>query len=276
MAWSTEWTKSLVLSDEFDVFPLQFSNINRIESNDAVYIFDEVGCGKTISAGLMALHYLENAPSDASKNVQIVTINALVKPAYDNGRGQFLNDWYEKLPFISLNYTNKVSICNNHYKNIEKIKDKKIGLLIIDEAHLFLEDTYRLGNLMSLNAQKVIFLSATPIKHGRRDLIRYCDIADSVTGKKCSREWINQLISGNSEKPICGIFEKNSPVSRYFKDTVVALEYTDESENIDFDKNTVKRLVPQIWEFDDQNNKAKELVSHLIVKSCKRYTIFHS
>ena len=56
MAWSTEWTKSLVLSDEFDVFPLQFSNINRIESNDAVYIFDEVGCGKTISAGLMALH----------------------------------------------------------------------------------------------------------------------------------------------------------------------------------------------------------------------------
>lgn len=281
MAWSTEWTKSLVLSDEFDVFPLQFSNINRIESNDAVYIFDEVGCGKTISAGLMALHYLENAPSDASKNVQIITINALVKPAYDNGRGQFLNDWYEKLPFISLNYTNKVSICNNHYKNIEKIKDKKIGLLIIDEAHLFLEDTYRLGNLMSLHAQKVVFLSATPIKHGRRDLIRYCDISDSVTGKKCSREWIKQLISGNSEKPICGIFEKNSPVSRYFKDTVVALEYTDESENIDFDKNTVKRLVPQIWEFEDQNNKAKELVNHLIVKSAfssqipkNRYVIF--
>ena len=281
MAWSTEWTKSLVLSDEFDVFPLQFSNINRIESNDAVYIFDEVGCGKTISAGLMALHYLENAPSDASKNVQIITINALVKPAYDNGRGQFLNDWYEKLPFISLNYTNKVSICNNHYKNIEKIKDKKIGLLIIDEAHLFLEDTYRLGNLMSLHAQKVVFLSATPIKHGRRDLIRYCDIADSVTGKKCNREWIKQLISGNSEKTICGLFEKNSPVSRYFKDTVVALEYTDESENIDFDKNTVKRLVPQIWEFEDQNSKAKELVNHLIVKSAfstqipkNRYVIF--
>ncbi len=108
MSWSTEWTKSLVLSDEFDVFPLQFSNINRIESNDAVYLFDEVGCGKTISAGLMALHYLENAPDGSSKNVQIITINALVKPAYDNGRGQFLNDWFEKLPFNSLGYSLKL------------------------------------------------------------------------------------------------------------------------------------------------------------------------
>ena len=281
MSWSTEWVKNLVLTDEFDVFPLQFSNINRIESNDAVYIFDEVGCGKTISAGLMALHYLENAPSDELKNVQIITINALVKPAYNNGRGQFLNDWYEKLPFSSLNYTGRVNICNNHYKNIEKIKSNKIGLLIIDEAHLFLEDTYRLGNLMSLNAQKIIFLTATPIKHGRRDLIRYCDIADNVLGKKNSRDWINKLINGDAEKPICGIFEKNSPITRYFKDTVVALEYTEENKTIDFDKNTVKRLVPQIWEYKDQDNKAEELVNRLRVLSIfdnqpqkNRYVIF--
>ena len=281
MSWSTEWVKSLVLTDEFDVFPLQFSNINRIESNDAVYIFDEVGCGKTISAGLMALHYLENAPNDELRNVQIITINALKKTAYDNGYGQFLNDWYDKLPFVSLGYDKKVAICNNHYKNIEKITDKKIGLLIIDEAHLFLEDTYRLGNLMSLNAQKIIFLTATPIKHGRRDLIRYCDIADNILGKKISRNWIERLIYGDSENPICGIFEKDSPVTRYFKDTVVALEYTEENKTIDFDKNTVKRLVPKIWEFEDQDNKAEELINRLKVLSIfknqpqkNRYVIF--
>lgn len=265
MNWSTEWTKSLVLSDEFDVFPLQFSNINRIESNDAVYIFDEVGCGKTISAGLMALHYLANTPDDSLKNVQIITINSLVKPAYDNGRGQFLNDWFEKLPFNTLGYSSKVSICNNHYRNIEKLMNKRIGLLIIDEAHLFLEDTFRLENLMSLNANKVIFLTATPIKHGKRDLIRYCNIADSVTKKECSREWIKLLV--DPEVPICEQFDSNSPVTRYFKDTVVALEYTNENEIIDFDKNTVKRLVPQIWEFNDKDNKAEELVKHLIALS---------
>ena len=136
MEWSTEWTKRLVLSDEFDVFPLQFSNINRIESNDAVYIFDEVGCGKTISAGLMALHYLENAQDDSLRNVQIITINALVKPAYNNGSGQFLNDWFEKLPFNVLGYSSKVSICNNHYRNIEKLMNLPFYINVSKELRI--------------------------------------------------------------------------------------------------------------------------------------------
>ena len=214
------------------------------------------------------MHYLENMPDDSLKNVQIITINSLVKPTYDNGRGQFLNDWFEKLPFNALGYSQKVSICNNHYRNIEKLMNKRIGLLIIDEAHLFLEDTLRLETLMSLNANKVIFLTATPIKHGKRDLIRYCNIADSVTKKVCSREWVKQLVE--PAIPICEQFDSNSPVTRYFKDTVVALEYTNENEKIDFDKNMVKRLVPQIWEFEDKDNKAEELVKHLIVLSLRR------
>ncbi len=156
--------------------------------------------------------------------------------------------------------------------------DKQIGLLIIDEAHLFLEDTYRLANLMKLRAQKIVFLTATPIKHGKRDLVRYCDIADNVTGKTCSREWMELLV--NSEVPICEQFDNKSPVTRYFKDTVVALEYTNENEQIDFDKSTVKRLVPKIWEFEDKEKKAEELAKRLIALSVlssqtkNRYIIF--
>lgn len=70
------------------LYPLQLINCMRLEKNDAVYIFDEVGCGKTISAGLMALHYLCNH----DKDILIITENSV--------KGQFWTDWMEKLPFF--------------------------------------------------------------------------------------------------------------------------------------------------------------------------------
>ena len=171
--WDYEWSKYLKLTENFDIFPLQFANAMRIEKNDAVYILDEVGCGKTISAGFIALNYLFNCDKqEEEKNqincdeqkkekkkkiVQIVTINSLVKKT--NRAGQFLNDWYEKLPFKELGYRDRISICNNHYKNIEKVaKREDIGLLIIDEAHLFLEDTERLNNLKNIKAHNFVLV----------------------------------------------------------------------------------------------------------------------
>ena len=102
------------------------------------FIFDEVGCGKTISAGLMALHYLYN---NRDKDVQIITINSLVRPIPGRTYGQFLNDWFEKLPFATLGMQNRIHVCNNLIYGIGDVK--KTGLLIVDEAHLFLEDSQR-------------------------------------------------------------------------------------------------------------------------------------
>ena len=164
--WKYDWVNNIRLSDNFDLFPIQYANVKRIEHNDAVYIFDEVGCGKTISAGLMALHYLNNRGGD----VTVITINSLIKNMAGREVGQFLNDWYEKLPFGQLGYKDRVSAVNNHYKKIKGIKET--GLLIIDEAHLFLEeDTERLKELKKIKAEKVVFLTATPIKHGQSDLM---------------------------------------------------------------------------------------------------------
>ncbi|MBR4341118.1 MAG: hypothetical protein IKP88_00145 [Lachnospiraceae bacterium] len=241
--WKYDWVNNIRLSDNFDLFPIQYANVKRIEHNDAVYIFDEVGCGKTISAGLMALHYLNNRGGD----VTVITINSLIKNMAGREVGQFLNDWYEKLPFGQLGYKDRVSAVNNHYKKIKGIKET--GLLIIDEAHLFLEeDTERLKELKKIKAEKVVFLTATPIKHGQSDLMRYCEIAKSVLGEDVDKEWLKELVNTVEAKPICARFDLNLPVTRYFKDTVMALEYV-ENDKIDFTKTKAKRLIPQLWEY---------------------------
>lgn len=254
------WTKNLVLSNEFDVFPLQFANTKRIENNDCVFIFDEVGCGKTISAGLMALNYLYNNPE---KSVQIITINSLVRPIPEHIYGQFLNDWYEKLPFTGME--RKISICNNHCKRIENIKS--VGMLIIDEAHLFLEDSQRFENLEKIQAEKVVFLTATPIKASYFiNIDKYTRIANKILRKKINITWENVF---NSNVPICSSFDVHSPVTRYFKDTVTALDYGDKDGNIHFEKEKVKRLIPQVWEFEG-DKKVDKLIDELKMRKCDR------
>ena len=76
------WLNNIDLN-RMTLYPIQFANCDRLDKNDAVYIFDEVGCGKTISSGLMALDYIHNH----NKNVLVITTNALIRA--DHGAGQF-------------------------------------------------------------------------------------------------------------------------------------------------------------------------------------------
>ena len=165
--WNREWIKSIDL-DKLNLYPIQFSNCDRLRANDAVYIFDEVGSGKTISSGLMALDYLRNHKNE---KVLIITINSLVKKLINSEYGQFLNDWKEKLPFTENELEKRIEIVNNIYRNIPS---GKYGLVIIDEAHLFLnKETKRYKSLLEIEADKVVFLTATPIKENRNDLYTY-------------------------------------------------------------------------------------------------------
>lgn len=183
-----EWLKYIDIS-LMDIYPIQFVNCDRLQKNDAVYIFDEVGSGKTISSGLMALDYLYNHPE---KKVLVITTNALVKKSGNMEYGQFLRDWYVKLPFKQLGFTERIDIVNNHYKNIEN--KKEYGLIIVDEAHLFLTtDSLRHQCLKNLHADKVVFLTATPIKTSKDDLQVYVKLARNITGKEISNKWIEEI-----------------------------------------------------------------------------------
>lgn len=61
-------------TDIVDIYPIQIANCDRLNKHNAVYIFDEVGSGKTITSGLIVLNYLYN---NANKEVLVITTNAL-------------------------------------------------------------------------------------------------------------------------------------------------------------------------------------------------------
>jgi len=248
-----------------DLYPIQFANCDRLEANDAVFIFDEVGSGKTISSGLMALDYLEKNPKE---KVLVITTNALSKGGQGN-KGQFLNDWFSKLPFKEMGFENSVHLINNHFKNIEK-NIGNYGLIIIDEAHLFIEKkTKKYEQLIKMNAHKVVFLTATPIKNSEQDLKVYITIADEILEENngITFETLKNTVSTIGKKPeqlICSFLNKELPVTRYFKDTIQDL-------NIDnFEKEISKRYHTLIENYDVNYGNYKEW-DELRVKALVRF-----
>lgn len=251
MEYNRSWI-NYIDSNTLDIYPIQFANCDRLRKNDAVYIFDEVGSGKTISSGLMALDYLRNHPE---KRVAVITTNALVKPGSDSDYGQFLKDWFDKLPFQTLGLTDRITVINNHYSNIEKLKNEgDCGLLIIDEAQLFLNDeSLRNDRLRKLRSEKIVFLTATPIKTSERDLHTYVSIAREILkNPQLDENWIEEIGTEgkDADSLICSKFDETYPVTRYFKDTIMSI-------NVEgYEKKQARRLIPQLWEYKcSQNNK---------------------
>ncbi|TDG00917.1 DEAD/DEAH box helicase [Paenibacillus piri] len=257
LAVDKKWL-NLLNPNVVDLYPLQFANIERLNNhgNDVVYIFDEVGSGKTISSGIMALDYMEQNPNE---NVLIITTNALAQSSNIKQHGQFIGDWFDKLPFEDLGFSHRIKAVNNHHSKF-KIK-QKYGLVIIDEAHLFLsQGTQRYSNLVqNVSANKVVFLTATPIKQDVSDLRVYPRIAAALIGKDVDESWITQLqTSGKQpEELICSQFDVKFPVTRYFKDTIKSLQ----TEG--YKKTQAKRYETLTWKYQSYSNKNEVLVKNL-------------
>ncbi len=184
-----EWVKYLDQS-KLSLHPLQFANCERIMNNNAVYLFDEVGCGKTLSCGLMALECLENNPVG---EVLIITTKTLVNTSNAFDYGQFLSDWYDKLPFRELGYDTRIKITSNHYSNIEKFKGSEFLLVIVDEAHLFLNNESRRYNALvnGIRAKKVVIATATPVRYNNitlSDVIKASDDYVDVVLRRTERD----------------------------------------------------------------------------------------
>lgn len=298
--WSTRWLdelktwiKDTPASDAdapLTLYPLQLINCRRLELNDAVYIFDEVGCGKTISAGLMALHYLCHRPEKGKRDVLIITEDPI--------RAQFWNDWLDKLPFIDWGFVsegwfgskdprnfwwaydyardflppdsrcgNRVHIVSNSKYQIRKANStKRFGMIIIDEAHVFLNSDRKryqsLRELAAQNPEKVVFLTATPIKESAGDLNRYQELAKALFGgrePKCGYEgdW-KETLRGRGDTPdaeqdsgrgsrknvLCSRFDPKLPVTRYFKDTAMGLQ--------DSSKHSPRRCLAHMWMYEPE------------------------
>ncbi|WP_160037168.1 helicase-related protein [Paenibacillus sp. An7] len=270
LATESNWIKK-INPNVVDLYPLQFSNTERLNSfnHDVVYIFDEVGSGKTISSGIMALDFLERNPNE---NVLVITTNALARTSTLKPKGQFIGEWFDKLPFEE--YKHRVEVVNNHPS---KFKNKRnFGLVIIDEAHLFLNDeTLRYRNLVqNISAKKVVFLTATPIKQYFSDLKVYPRIAEALIKKVVDVSWISELQTSDKDphELICSQFDVKFPVTRYFKDTIKSLQ----TEG--YKKIHAKRYETLTWEYKSYDNKNEVLVENLraLYNKCQdnRFVIF--
>lgn len=313
MLWDHDWAYTLAdccPMDEYDkmdnsdgpgsnkrglaLCDLQLANCHRLDNHDAVYIFDEVGSGKTITAGLMALHYLWNYRDDRDKKVLVITTNALTQG--ENG-GQFLNDWYSKLPFAMLQLEGRVTVINHHNQNIKCADPSQYGLVIIDEAQEFLNpDNFRYKALVGAyenstcsQTEKVVFLTATPIKGtmrgscpdreaAQKNLSCYRTLARLMLTPNYQRDhpgetwpemdWSDQLLekpqSGQEQDLICAGFDLSLPFTRYFKDTILNLNACKE------ENKSPERTLPQLWhwnqdlaEHDSKQTKGFKLLDHI-------------
>lgn len=247
---------NLINPDVIKLHPLQFANCKRLNKHNVVYLFDEVGSGKTISSGIMALEYLENKPNE---NVLVITTNALAQKTSNQINGQFKGDWLDKLPFEELGYESKISVVNNHHSKFKN--PQKYGLVIIDEAHLFLnEETERYHNLCeNIQAEKLVFLTATPIKENAEDLKKYVRLAEQLLKEGVDDSWIDGLDTYGKipDELICSKFSLEVPVTRYFKDTIKSLGHEG------FNKIKAKRYETLTWEYSSSQDKDLILANQL-------------
>lgn len=190
LKWLEDIPQASCAEEEFIPYTLQIANAIRILKNDAVFIFDEVGCGKTISAGIMAKSYLyhnrkhrsikdgldQNKNHRSIKDVLVITTDTV------KHNGQFGDDWKKIDPELE-----KVTVWNNRAGNcdLKNLKsEEKWGLVIIDEAHEFHNQDNERHKLVKerLRAEKVVFLTATPLRGGG-DFSFYRKLANAILGR---------------------------------------------------------------------------------------------
>lgn len=245
-----KWIEDIPLSTGLTLYPLQLANAIRIIHNDAVFIFDEVGCGKTISAGIMAKTFLLQNPARTNKDILVITTNTV------KVNQQFEEDWKK------IDEQLKPMVFNNLRNSDLNLlsKDRKWGLVIIDEAHEFSNtDTERYNKIKNdLRAEKVVFLTATPLRGGG-NFIFYKELANAILNKTDTYEEIDELnISSNDDiedqELICAKFDPTYPITRYFKDTVRYLD-------IHAKKERAHRVIPELWGAKtDKTDETREMI----------------
>jgi len=261
------WIENIPLDKNLILYPLQLANAIRIASNDAVFIFDEVGCGKTLCSAIMAKTYLTQNSIKRNDDVLVITTNAVkVNKQFEDDFAK-IDDNFKPIVFNNL--------VNSDLKEMN-LKSKKWGLVIIDEAHEFSNtDTERYNAVKNyLKADKVVFLTATPLRGGN-NLNFYKELANAILDRNDTYEALDELCklsqTGEPKDLICSKFDPTYPVTRYFKDT---LRYLDIHEK----KEKAHRVIPEIWyplkNESRENTLARNIVNKLTINNKSKFVIF--
>lgn len=233
--------RNLVLSNiqiNNKLIPLQFSICEKVRNKNFAFVFDEVGCGKTVEAGIVIWDAIKNG----GKNILVVAPSNLTFNWYNEMLSKFGLDFkiiegtekaidiYIKQPsnsqqynvgeisnFCIVSYDSRTSDRSNAaLDRLEKL-DIPWDVMILDEGHGSKgEKTNRYKVLEKYRAKKVVFLSATPIKNLKEDFEKEFELVATILGNAGLSIDKIQL---SAEQVID--FNLEYPVSRNFKEILL-------------------------------------------------------
>lgn len=145
--------------------PFQYKPYLKLIKNDkqAIYIADEVGVGKTFETGIIISELIYSNRISLQDNILIICPNMLCNKwqmilHFFFGLSSKVITRIEDLSNLSIISFDSISRC----KELSKL-DKKIGLLIIDEAHNVKKTRHQKVLNIRKQAQYTVLLSATPL-----------------------------------------------------------------------------------------------------------------
>lgn len=179
--------------------PHQFKPLIRFispNSDERLFIADEVGVGKTIETGIILLELLARERLTYNTPILIVCPNALTIKWANELKNRFRLD-FEILDGDTLHYMLQAflqdGVCPKKYnfsivglqllrrkenlRLLEELESKRddspFGMVVVDEAHHMRNqgtDSNTLGNVLSDSAEMMLMLSATPLNLSSDDL----------------------------------------------------------------------------------------------------------
>lgn len=234
--------------------PLQFAIKEKIDRNNFAFVFDEVGCGKTIESGIVIWDTIKNG----GKNVLIVAPSNLVFNWYNEmlskfglsfkiveGTADAIDLYNRNSPINKIRDITNLCIVSydsraneNSNAALDRLKQLSIpwDLVVLDEGHESKnESSNRYQTLKAFMARKVLFLSATPIKNLKEDFEEEFWLVSGILGNAGVQ--VSFGTAGFSPEAAIA-FDLNYPISRNFKELLMGLD--------DFKQRNVRDIIYHI------------------------------
>ena len=228
--YQNEVTEEITLSADIskNLYAFQQRNaqllINKIEKTGLAMLADSVGLGKTITAGAVIKHYLEQG----ARRIYVIAPARLIPQWKDDLADK--HDIYGGYELVSMQDMRKIE------DEMSRDKYRNVDLFIIDEAHNLRNDNstrhVKLLEWFSNNPDsKVLLLTATPVNNQLTDFVNQIQLASK--GKLDS---FPIVYSTTKKREVIDFFEAVKRLVSYIK------EKENANENPDWDRvNKVMR-----------------------------------
>lgn len=240
--YKSEVTEEITLSSDIskNLYAFQQRNaqllINKIEKTGLAMLADSVGLGKTITAGAVIKHYLEQG----ARRIYVIAPARLIPQWKDDLADK--HDIHGGYELISMQDMRAVE------DEMSRDKYRNVDLFIIDEAHNLRNDNssrhIKILEWFSNNPEsKVLLLTATPVNNQLTDFVNQIQLASK--GKMDSF-------------PIVYSTSKKREVIDFFEAVKRLVSYIKEKENAN-----------EIPEWDRVNKVMRQGLKHFLVRSTR-------